>query len=151
MGGDSVGEPDRPPLAAELGLEPHPEGGWYRRLWAAGEQVTTARGRRPAATAIHYLLAPGERSRWHQVAAEELWLWHSGGPLVLTHAARPGDPDAVRKTLGPDRAVDQGLWAAVPAGRWQCAVPEGRLPVLVTCVVAPGFAWDDFTLHPSDT
>lgn len=34
----------RPALAVQLGLEEHPEGGWYRRLRAAGEQVDTSRG-----------------------------------------------------------------------------------------------------------
>ncbi|MFH9736880.1 cupin domain-containing protein [Streptomyces roseolus] len=127
-------------------MEPHPEGGWYRRLWTADEQAVTARGRRPAASAIHYLLAPGERSRWHQVAGDELWLWHSGSPLALVHAARPEGPDAVRKVLGPDHAAGHSLWAAVPAARWQRAEPEGLLPVLVTCVTVPGFAWPDLRL-----
>ncbi|WP_414720400.1 cupin domain-containing protein, partial [Streptomyces sp.] len=45
--------PEEPALAAELGLQPHPEGGWYRRLWTAAEEVVTARGPRAAATAIH--------------------------------------------------------------------------------------------------
>ncbi|MEU6479108.1 cupin domain-containing protein [Streptomyces sp. NPDC047017] len=141
---------DRPDLAVRLGLQAHPEGGWYRRLWSAGEQVDTGRGRRPAATAIHYLLGPGEQSRRHRVACDELWLWHSGSPLSLTHAAEPSAATASTTLLGPDPAAGQALWAAVPAGRWQCARPVGDDPVLVTCVVAPGFDWADFTLLPGD-
>ncbi|MFE1293709.1 cupin domain-containing protein [Streptomyces sp. NPDC058731] len=140
----------RPPLALELGLEPHPEGGWYRRMWAASEVVQTARGRRPAATAIHYLLEPGERSRRHRVTGDELWLWHSGGPLSLTHSASPHDTAAATFLLGPDRAAGQVLSATVPGGRWQSARSLGPEPVLVTCVVAPGFDWADFTMLQDD-
>ncbi|MEU0337307.1 cupin domain-containing protein [Streptomyces sp. NPDC006193] len=137
-----------PVWAAELGLEPHPEGGRYRRLWTSGEHVDTVRGRRPAASAVHYLLGPGEESRWHRVAWDELWLWQGGGPVSLTHAPEPADPAASTVVLGPGRAAGQVLWADVPAGRWQCARPVGSTPVLVTCVVAPGFDWADFTVLP---
>ena len=35
----------------------------------------------------------------------------------------------------------------VPGGTWQCAIPAGDAPGLVTCVVAPGFDAADFRLH----
>jgi predicted cupin superfamily sugar epimerase len=59
-------------LARALALAPHPEGGWYREVWRSPEAVVAADGRRRAAlTVIHYLLAAGERSRWHRVASDE--------------------------------------------------------------------------------
>ncbi|MFD7922078.1 cupin domain-containing protein [Streptomyces sp. NPDC059740] len=139
---------DRPAPAVELDLQPHPEGGWYRQLWEAREQVATARGERAAGTAVHYLLAPGETSRWHSVAADELWLWQGGGPLTLTRAPQPvHDGAAVSVVLGPDRAAGQALHALVPAGHWQTAHPSGTSASLVACVVAPGFTWQDFTVQ----
>ncbi|MFT7919243.1 cupin domain-containing protein, partial [Salmonella enterica] len=43
----------RPRLADELDLQPHPEGGWYRRTWASDVEVALPDGRvRPTATAI---------------------------------------------------------------------------------------------------
>ena len=30
----------RPALAVAMGLEPHPEGGWYRRTWTSPERLT---------------------------------------------------------------------------------------------------------------
>ncbi len=33
-------------------------------------------GPRNAATAIYFLLHPGEQSRWHVVRSDELWFWH---------------------------------------------------------------------------
>jgi uncharacterized protein len=34
----------------------------------------------------------------------------------------------------------------VPGGIWQSATPAGQEPVLVSCVVAPGFDFADFRL-----
>lgn len=69
-------------LIAAMGLQPHPEGGWYRELWR-GEPGA---GGRAVATSIHFLLQAGERSHWHRVDAAEVWLWHGGDPLVLREA-----------------------------------------------------------------
>jgi uncharacterized protein len=120
----------RPLTAERLDLQPHPEGGWFRRTWTAR---LTVDGERPAASAIYYLLMPGERSISHVVDADELWLWHGPGTLTL----QVGEE---RVGLGP--GVPQVL---VPAGTWQAAEP-GDDEVLVTCVVSPGFVWEGFRL-----
>ena len=68
----------------ELGMQPHPEGGWYRETWKHHQTIETPRGTRPLATAVAFLLQPGETSAWHRVASDELWLWQGGGPVRLT-------------------------------------------------------------------
>ena len=93
----------RPLTAERLDLQPHPEGGWFRRTWTSS---VTVDGERAAASAIYYLLMPGERSISHVVDADELWLWHGPGTLTL----RVGEE---RVGLGP--GVPQVL---VPAGTW---------------------------------
>ncbi|WP_019853596.1 cupin domain-containing protein [Actinopolyspora mortivallis] len=132
--------------AQRLDLLPHPEGGWYRRTWTSPVELGSGRASRPSATAIHYLLAPGEFSRWHAVRSDELWMWHSGSPLRLSTAgrgSRPGEsPDTV--TLGTDLAAGQHPQSLVPAGTWQCAEPVQQREVLVSCVVSPGFDFADF-------
>lgn len=124
------------PIVAALGLEPHPEGGWFKETYRSAHSFTPDGypGERSAATAIYYLLHPGERSRPHVVRSDELWLWHSGGPLTLVVGGEA-------LTLGPDRPQ-----ILVPGGTWQSAEPAGADPVLVSCVVAPGFDYADFTL-----
>jgi uncharacterized protein len=140
----------RPGTAEALDLLPHPEGGWYRQTWAAepGFQPVGYDGRRAAATAIYFLLAPGETSRWHAVRSDELWLWHAGGPLTLrlggTGAAPSASPDTV--VLGCDLAAGQQPQRLVPAGQWQAAAPATGQEVLVSCVVAPGFDFADFSV-----
>lgn len=126
----------RPALAEQFDLQPHPEGGWYRQTWRSPVEFEP-RGYpsgRAAATAIYYLLCPGEHSRRHRVRSDELWLWHRGGPLRLT----VGD-----ETVVLDDGRPQVL---VPGGVWQSAQPVADA-VLVTCVVAPGFDFADFTLE----
>jgi predicted cupin superfamily sugar epimerase len=81
-----------------------------------------------------FALHPGERSARHRVVSDELWFWHTGGELVL----HVGD-QFVR--LGP--ACPQVL---VPGGVWQAGELAGAAPVLVGCVVTPGFDFADFTL-----
>jgi predicted cupin superfamily sugar epimerase len=139
----------RPHLAEQLDLRPHPEGGWFRETWRS--PVTFAPpgydGPRSAATAIYFLLHPGEESAWHVVRSDELWFWHSGGPLTLRlggSGERPGPgPETL---LGADVAAGQRPQVLIPAGLWQAAAPAGDEPVLVSCVVAPGFDFADFRL-----
>ena len=152
----------RPPLARQLDLQPHPEGGWFRETWRS--PMTFApdgyEGTRSVATAIYFLLHPGERSRWHVVRSDELWLWHSGGPLTLRLDGGDAPPDddesgpsaptpagTVDVLLGPDVLAGQQPQALVPAGTWQCAAPAADEPVLVSCVVAPGFDFADFSFR----
>ncbi len=135
------------PLVDLLALRPHPEGGWYAETWRAATDVETPRGRRATATGIYYLLEPGQRSAWHRVTSDELWLHHAGGPLTLDlggEGTRPGD--VRRLLLGTDVAAGQAPQQLVPAGCWQTARPAGDEAVLVSCVVSPGFDFADFEL-----
>ena len=50
-------------------------------------------GPRHTATAIYFLLHPGEESAWHVVRSDELWFWHSGGPLELRLGPRGKNRD----------------------------------------------------------
>lgn len=137
----------RPELAELLDLAPHPEGGWFRETWRAPAEFVPDGygGKRASATGIYFLLHPGERSRWHVVRSEELWLWHRGGPLTLSIAERPGE-DVRELILGPDVERGQLPQLLVPAGMWQAAEPAGDREVLVSCVVSPGFDFADFEM-----
>ena len=109
--------------------------------------VETAQGPRPSATAILYLLdAP---ARWHRVRSAEVWCRHLGeAELVLGgDGDAPGAGTVLR--LGPP--VSEGTPALpqleVPAGVWQRASPLGDEPVLVSCLVSPGFDFADFEMR----
>lgn len=125
-------------IIQKLELVPHPEGGWYRQTWA-GPIV----GDRASGTAILFLLKAGERSHWHRVDADEIWLWHAGAPLVLSL----GEDSASDVRLGPDVLEGDLVQAVVPAGWWQAARSTGEW-TLVSCTVSPGFRFEGFELAP---
>ena len=138
-----------PATAKALGLEAHPEGGWWRRIYTSRIPVDTAAGERPTATCIHYLLTPGETSAWHVVTSDELWLWHGPGTLELSlggNGATPsGSPTFIR--LGPDHSEGELPACLVRAGVWQAARLASADEALVSCVVSPGFDYADWRLE----
>jgi predicted cupin superfamily sugar epimerase len=149
------GVPSAAEMIERLGLAPHPEGGHYRETWRGGDRG----GGRSVGTAIVFLLTAGERSHWHRVDADEVWLHHDGDPLVLAIADGVGTVSDVVLGSAAQGATPQ---AVVPAGAWQSAWPDpaavagGAVPAvagvgwtLVSCVVAPGFEFDGFALAPA--
>ncbi len=134
-------------LIADLGLEPHPEGGHFRRFHASAAEVECNGRRRPGMTAIHYLLQRGERSQWHRVDADEAWHWQQGDALALLQFdASTGSFFRIR--LGQDEGMARSH--IVPAGNWQSAMPLGD-HALAICTVAPGFVWEGFELLDPDS
>jgi predicted cupin superfamily sugar epimerase len=144
-----------PALAVALGLRAHPEGGWYRRIWSSTVTLDPPGygGPRPTATAIHYVLGPGEESVWHRVRSDELWFWHRGVALTLWLGGDgdvPADPGTAH-VLGSGAVDGEQPALLVPGGHWQRAAPASSAggpddgAVLVSCVVSPGFDYADFT------
>ena len=119
-------------IIAAFGMSPHPEGGHYVETWRGPDRGDG----RAAAPAIYFLLQAGERSHWHRVHADEIWLFHRGAPLRLSI-------DMTEHVLGPDQPQIR-----VPAHAWQAAAPTGEF-TLVSCIVVPGFEFDGFELAPA--
>src|SRR6476620_4395507 len=102
-------------VIAALGLEPHPEGGWFSETW----REPASEGERPASSAIHYLLRAGERSHWHRLDATEVWHHYAGDSLELRVSV-----DGLTTTtyvLGEDVTSGQRPQVVVPGGAWQAA------------------------------
>lgn len=129
-------------IIALLGLQPHPEGGYFRETF---RDAPGADGR-SASTAIYFLLKRGERSHWHTVDAVEIWHWHAGAPLRLSLAAGDAGPVS-HLVLGADLASGQRPQGIVPPHHWQAAETLGDW-TLVGCTVAPGFDFAGFRLAP---
>ena len=127
---------DADAVIAELGLEPHPEGGLYRETY-----------RDEACSAIYFLLRRGEQSARHRVRDRaEIWTFHAGAPLRLeVDHASPAAPEVVE--LGSDVGAGQRPQAVVPAGAWQSARSLGDW-TLTSCIVAPPFTFEAFELRP---
>jgi len=123
-----------------LGLQPHPEGGWFAETWRGDPGA----GGRSSGTAIHFLLEAGQRSHWHRVDAVETWLWHAGSPLTLSIAERDEGPVRTIR-LGGDVLGGEQPQGLVPMGAWQAATADTGW-ALVSCVVVPGFDFAGFAL-----
>lgn len=130
---------DADEIIAQLGLKPHPEGGYYAETF---RDPDTHDGR-ARSTAIYFLLREGEESRWHRVDAAEAWHFHAGAPLEVRMAH--GDVLMRRAVLGIDLAKGERPQAVVPTGWWQSARSLGAW-TLVGCTVAPGFEFAGFEM-----
>jgi len=140
-------------LIERLGLEAHPEGGFYREVFRSEANVHPADGRpiRSALTSIYFLLPQGTYSRWHRVASDEIWHYYEGDSLELAWIS-PDFSGIRRLILGPLNDVSQPVHV-VPEGCWQMARPLGSY-TLTGCTVGPGFDFADFQLladHADDS
>ncbi len=131
-------------IVEHLGLERHPEGGWFRRTWTS--PVPLGDGGRAAGSSILYLLGTDEVSRWHRIDAAESWQHAAGAPLLLSHWSE-GDAAVSQETLGPDLLDGQVPQCVVEPSCWQSARSLGAWS-LVVCVVVPEFVMDHFELAP---
>lgn len=132
-------------LIAVLQLEPHPEGGYFRRIFRSDAQVTPLDNRpdRSALTTIYYLLPTGERSCWHRVSSDEVWHFIEGSPLELM-CAEENFPAVNLHLLGPLEEERQPV-RIVPRNQWQAARSTGPF-TLAGCTVGPGFEFSDFEM-----
>lgn len=155
-------------VAARLNLRPHREGGFFRETYRSPLQVGTDAGPRPLSTVILYLLTSDDPSRFHRLRSDEMWYYHAGGPAEMVLLA-PGAAQEAAVDLqvigldSPQLLVPAGHWLAsrviaedqvdwgagrAPERRWTAdrrTSLESRW-TLVSCMVSPGFEYDDFEL-----
>ncbi len=132
-------------LIASLGLDPHPEGGYYREFFRSSRKFAhpdTGDGR-AALTGLYFLLVAGEVSRWHRCLSDEVWQFHEGEPLEL-RTAGPDWNRIERRILGPPGNGGEPA-LTVEAGLWQAARTTGAY-TLCGCTVGPGFEFKDFQM-----
>lgn len=137
-----------------LGLEHlDQEGGWFRQTLARGPEIDARlfgpdfpAGARPQMTAILAMIGGAQFSAMHRLGVDELWLFHMGAPLEMLMLHLDGSHETV--ILGHDVARGQRLQHVVPAGTWQGSTALGGNDrfSLVSCIMVPGFVWEDFEL-----
>jgi predicted cupin superfamily sugar epimerase len=137
-------------LIADLDLQPHPEGGYYREIFRSESRVQPEddRTERSALTAIYFLLVAGQHSGWHQVLSDEIWSHLEGDALELL-CFDATNSQASTIALGRFSASAATPIHVVPAGVWQAARPLGEY-ALLGCYVGPGFDFSDFRMAKDD-
>ena len=135
-------------IIKQLGLEPHPERGFYRQTYRASLDVpsSTHGAARAASTAIYFLVTASEPDTYlHRLKSDEIFHLYDGGPLDILRLFPDGAWDVAR--LGMDLAAGERPQIVIPAGTWfGTALVVGASHCLVGCTVAPGFDFADFEL-----
>jgi uncharacterized protein len=132
-------------LVNHLKLERHPEGGYFRETYRSGLTLITPDGKeRSVSTVIYYLLEGKDKSHFHRLASDEHWFHHLGQALQLFYI-QDGMLETV--TLGNNLAAGELLSFVVPGNTWfGCRVAGSEGFGLVSCVVSPGFDFEDFEM-----
>lgn len=137
-------------LIRELGLEAHPEGGFYKETYRSKDTIKPP-GRfegnsRNASTSILYLLEGKDFSAWHRIKSDEIWHYNAGCSLTINIIGK--DKKLKRIKLGnPAEEKDAIYNYCVESGQWFCAVPNDPQGfTLTTCTVSPGFDFRDFEM-----
>jgi len=133
----------------KLALQPHPEGGYFREIYRATEQISATAlptrylGPRVFSTSIYFLLAGTQISTLHRLASDEQWHFYDGNALLLDMITPDGTSREVR--LGRHATAGEQFQAVIPAGTWMGArLASRRGYALIGCTVAPGFEFQDF-------
>jgi len=128
-------------LIEELGLEPHPEGGYFRETHRSSIRVQTGSATRSALTSILFLLSGEMFSAFHRLASDEIWHHYHGAPVAIE--VIDGDGQHRQEVIGKGNQCQ----AVIEAGSWFAAhVCDENGYALKGCDVAPGFAFEDFEL-----
>jgi len=133
-------------IIEKLNLTKHPEGGLYKETYRSNSQITLENGKRRATgTAIYYLLQDKNKSHFHKVSSDELWFFHYGEPLEISVINERGSIE--KKLLGNNLLLNEAPQVLVEANNWFAASIKSETGfALVSCVVAPGFDFDDFEM-----
>lgn len=135
-------------LVKQLGLLPHPEGGYYSETYRSSGGYTLAgeqAGYRSYSTAIYFLLTRGNFSALHRIKSDEVWHFYLGDPVHIHTISPEGEYRC--KVLGNNFSMNEIPQYVVAAGWWFGSESVGETGYsLVGCTVAPGFDFADFEL-----
>ena len=132
-------------IVERLGLQEHPEGGFYKETYRSNQTIETDKNvYRNISTAIYFLLENENKSLFHRIKSDELWFFHQGEALEIVFIK-----EGVLNTiiLGNNLGNGEVVQATIPANTWFASrVKNLKGYSLVSCTVAPGFDFADFEL-----
>ena len=142
-------QPNSEDIIAALDLEPHVEGGYYRRTFQADQQplVETAGGPRYAMTTIFYLLtAESPIGRFHLNKSDIVHYYQLGDAIEYNLILADGTLKTV--VMGSNVMAGECLQLHVPGGVWKASrLLEGSAGFgLISEAVTPGFDYADMQM-----
>lgn len=134
-----------------LELQKHPEGGYFKEVYRAGELIKKEHlpdrysGDRNYSTSIYFLITSENYSAFHKIKSDETWHFYYGSPLTLHVLDKEGKYSRIKIGNNPDNG--EVFQYTVSRGDWFAAsVDEKDSYALLGRTVAPGFLFDDFEL-----
>ncbi|AFH49626.1 Hypothetical protein IALB_1920 [Ignavibacterium album JCM 16511] len=136
----------------KLGLQKHPEGGYYREIYRAGEMFFTETipakklNKKNISTSIYFLLSGRDKSLFHRLKSDEIWHFYDGCDVVLYMIDENGKLNKVQLGKGSEE-----FQFVIPKNHWFAAeLVDKNSFALVGCTVSPGFDFKDFELAERD-
>lgn len=138
-------------LISKLGLQPHPEGGYFKETYRSPDIISHQElgknysGERNVSTCIYFLLTSDMFSAFHKINQDEIWHIYEGSPIELHTISENGNHS--KYLIGADFSSNQTPQLVVHGGNYFAAkIPKKDAYALVGCTVAPGFDFEDFEL-----
>jgi predicted cupin superfamily sugar epimerase len=138
-----------------LNLKPHPEGGFFNEVFRSNINIPKDQlpigyqSSRRVATSIYFLLRSNDISKMHRLRSDELWFYHFGSSAKIIYI----DPEGNKHKcfLGSNHEKAEQFYVHIPAGNiFAAEVNHLNSYCLMSCVVAPGFEFEDFELFPKE-
>jgi predicted cupin superfamily sugar epimerase len=131
-------------LIERLGLEPHVEGGYFKRTYCS-KQVLNSESEQALASSIYYLLTSNHAiGHFHKNSSDILHFHHGKGVIRYYLVSQQGELSTV--DMGWDFNKGQVLQLLVPAGFWKASeLIEGDAG-LISEVVIPEFRFEDMVM-----
>lgn len=137
---------DAQSVITALDLEPHQEGGYYRRTFQTDQRpmIATSQGHRYLMTSIYYLLTEESPIGHFHLNQSDILHYHQLGDAIRYSLIYP---DGTLKTvvMGSDILARQQLQLHVPGGVWKASQLENGSAGfgLISEAVSPGFDYAD--------
>ncbi len=139
----------------KLQLLPHPEGGYYREIYRAGEMILAENlpggfsGNRNISTSIYFLFEGKDFSAFHRIKSDELWHFYDGAAVKISVIDEQGKLFEIH--LGNNIAGGEVFQAVIKKNCWFASELMDKTSfALVGCTVAPGFDFQDFEMAKCD-
>ncbi|MEM9489033.1 MAG: cupin domain-containing protein [Myxococcota bacterium] len=144
-----TGSMNKQQLIDTLQLEPHIQGGYFRRTYQSSGQWEFGWGLRHSMTSIFYLLTDDSSiGHWHLNRTDIVHCFQLGQPVKYSVISPEGEFQ--QHVMGPDLAAGQHLQFTVPGGWWKASELTGGSYGLLSEAVSPGFDYADMNMGKED-
>ena len=133
-------------LIEKLELLPHPEGGFYSETYRSDMLIPSLN--RQLMTSIYFLLTSDNVSKFHRIKSDEIWFFHEGSSLIVHTLSEEGHKE---NRVGLNLLQGETPQFLVEKETiFGSTVAEEDSYSLVSCIVAPGFDFQDFELFTKE-